>query len=276
LWIPDDKDLYRKAKEYVRVVFVEQPGNYLHANMLSKRLFGRLDGNIVEEGGYFNCGRLSGLGCCAMEFFDEVGELPKHYFQAVGSGSGALAAIRTYGLLDQYKSRKICFHLSQNVPYIPLVTAINKKDDKISTHYHKFVDTACSPMLTSGDPAYNYSGGLLEHINNGTSIFGYGVSNAEIYKMQYEMWNVEKIQILLPAATALAGMVIALKEGKIKADDIIQVNITGCGSFECMAEKGFFYLHPSSDSSAPVEACIDDMSFNKWYDESQEMFHALC
>lgn len=264
IWLPNTEEFYKNAQEFVRLIVLKQPAKYLHASMFAKKLLQKLNDRVLSEGGFFNVGRIAGLGCCALNFFDIIGRIPKHYVQAVGSGSGVLAAIRAYELLDQSQSREISYHLVQNAPYDPLIRAMNSSGRFQPNEHYEFIDTVCSPMLTSGDPAFDYAGGLLESKMSGVSMFGHSVTNSDIYNMHREMQMLEKIQIALPSAAAVAGLLKAKEKGALGPNDIIQVNITGCGETNSKSDEGFFYVNPCC-ASVPEQVSFGGRNFEEWY-----------
>jgi cysteate synthase len=265
LWIPTEKGLRERVSVYVRVVLIDQPGKYSHASMLAENILSLLGDSVIAEGGYFNIGRNCGLSTCALDFYTQTGSLPDHYVQAAGSGVGVLAAMRAYALLDPERSKSISYHLVQNSPYDPLVRAINDGQVFSPLEHYRYIDTVCSPMLTSTDPAFNYPGGIAEAISKGTSTYGYSVNNNEILNMHYEMQELENIQVLLPAAVALAGLLVAKESGKIDPRQTIQVNITGCGEIEAKSKRGFFYLNKSTEEPSPEHISFGGNFFEQWF-----------
>ena len=265
LWIPNEKGLREQVGEYVRVVLIDEPGKYSHASMLAKNIISLLGDSVIAEGGYFNIGRNCGLGTCALDFYSQTGSLPDHYVQAVGSGVGVLAAMRAYALLDPDRSKSISYHLVQNSPYDPLVRAINDGQVFSPLEHYRFIDTVCSPMLTSADPAFNYPGGLADAMSGGIATYGYSVSNNEIFNMHYEMMQLENMQVLLPAAAALSGLLKAKESAKIDPKQTIQVNITGCGEIEAKSKLGFSYLNKSTEEPAPEHISFGGSFFEQWF-----------
>ena len=269
LWLPDEPGLYEKSERFVKAIFVDTPGKYLHASLLAKHIAQAMTGRVLAEGGYFNVGRLSGLGICALNYYDLLGSVPDHYVQAVGSAAGVLAAMRTYDLLQPGSSKGIVYHLVQNIPYTPLVKAIEERQNVVSSDMYPNIDTVCSPMLTSADPAYSHPGGLLQEMLAGTKLIGYGVTNQDIYNLQYEIWSTEGVSVLLPAAAAIGGLLQGIKAGTIGRDQVIQVNLTGLGSIACMADKGFFYVPSALGAQVPEVVSYGGSAFTQWFDQNK-------
>ena len=160
---------YNGYIDSVRKTVVER--NFNDTAKLANLLGAHLDDEVLSEGGYFNIGRTCALGICALSFFDQTGIFPNHFVQAVGSGSGPLSALRAYRLLKENSLEQISFHIIQNYPYVPLVESIKEETNvQVGKYLHK-IDTACAPMLTSGDPAYNYPGGIYHEMNKGNTFY---------------------------------------------------------------------------------------------------------
>jgi len=269
LWLPHEEGLFEKVARFVRLLFIDFPSNYRDASKLAALIGKRYGDDLFMENGFFNIGRNAGLGVCALNFFDTLGRFPENYVQAVGSGTGALAVLRTYKLLDAVAVKGLSCHLVQNAPYTPLVDAIEQQVEGFSLPvYEKYIDTACSPMLTSADPAYEYPGGLRNFIQNGQLIHGYCVTNEEIFRTQYEFWKLENIQLLLPAAAAVAALIKDSNRPDLNKESLIQLNLTGCGDIARQEHNGYFYVpaYPACESSVPQSLCWEMTKFEEWID----------
>jgi len=269
LWLHCEDGLLERVKKYCKVIFVDQPANYRDASKLSRCIAEEIKGSSHEEGGYHNIGRTTGLGICALSFFDTVNDIPDHYVQAVGSGVGVLAALRNYAFLSGDRARDITYHLVQNIPYTPLVDAIERNKSFSVHEYISYIDTSCSPMLTSAEPAYDPSGGMRDAMKSGHHLCGHGATNNEILHAHHEFWRLEGIETTLPAAAAVAMLIKASRTGQIPKGDLIQLNITGCGESALKHDKGYFYV-PASCTSATKECCQDRSQFLKWIDTVRE------
>ncbi len=74
----------------VKLVASKSGGDYFDAIHLSN-LAVQMD-MFVAEGGAKNVARRDGMGTTTLSAADFIGEIPEYYFQAVGSGTGAVAA----------------------------------------------------------------------------------------------------------------------------------------------------------------------------------------
>ena len=78
------------------------------------------------EGGAKNAARRDGMGAVLLAAAQETGRIPDHYFQAVGSGTGAIAAWEmSLRLLEdgRFGGKKMTLHLAQNAPFTPMTDA---------------------------------------------------------------------------------------------------------------------------------------------------------
>ena len=102
----------------VRLAVVRGGGDYSDAIELGNRI-AALPG-FYPEGGARNVARRDGMGTVVLAAVEALGESPRHYFQAVGSGTGAIAAwemslrLRQDGRFGDWLPR---LHLVQNEPF---------------------------------------------------------------------------------------------------------------------------------------------------------------
>ena len=88
--------------------------------------------NISQEGGAKNIARRDGMGTVMLDATVVIGQMPKHYFQAVGSGTGAIACwemairLRKWGWKGWPK-----LNLSQNIPFTQIYNAWKAKRREI-------------------------------------------------------------------------------------------------------------------------------------------------
>ena len=114
--------------------------------------------SIPFEGGVKNIAKRDGLGVVMLEAVSRTGRMPDHYFQAVGSGTGAIAA---WEMAERFISAGIgsklpALHLAQNLPFAPMVKAWNRggrelSPDDLKTEYIELVTTR---VLSNRYPAY--------------------------------------------------------------------------------------------------------------------------
>ena len=81
---------------------------------------------FYPEGGARNAARRDGMGTTVLAAVEASGRIPDHYFQAVGSGTGAIAAWEMSLRLQEdgrFGSGRMKLHLSQNAPFTPMTDA---------------------------------------------------------------------------------------------------------------------------------------------------------
>ena len=99
-------------------------GDYCDAIRLSDKIAG-LPG-FVPEGGARNVARRDGMGTVMLDAAMTMGSMPRHYFQAVGSGTGGIAAYEaSVRLLSDGRFGTVLpvLHLAQSLPCAPLFAA---------------------------------------------------------------------------------------------------------------------------------------------------------
>ena len=190
----------------------------------------------VPEGGAKNVARRDGMGTVMLDAAVTLGRMPDHYFQAVGSGTGAIAAweaaLRLIGD-GRYGTALPRLHLAQNRPFTPLVSAWQQRRRAIDPEIDmpdasNAVQAVMSPVLTNRKPPYSLAGGLFDALL-ATDGRMYAVSNEEGRKAAQLLRDAEGIDPDPAAAIATAALVQAAETGTVGRDDRILLNITGGG-----------------------------------------------
>ncbi len=113
----------------VKIAVLRGNADYFDAIRLG-RIISSMDG-FFAEGGAKNVGRRDGMGVVVLSAAETIGVIPDHYFQAVGSGTGGIAAWEASERLlrdGTYGRRIMHLHLSQNEPFTPIKDAWEKRD----------------------------------------------------------------------------------------------------------------------------------------------------
>ena len=243
LWF--DKPL----KPCVKLITTESGSDYFDAINLSNVVC-TLDGYLAE-GGAKNIARRDGMSTTMMSATTFIGRTPDFYFQAVGSGTGAIAAweanLRFIGD-GRYGSHKARLMVSQNKPFVPMYDAW-RADSRAMLPYdaeqaRKDAAEICAPVLSNRKPPYGLAGGLYDALKdtNGDIL---AVSNDEANAAKVLFEETEGIDIYHAAAVATASLQQAVAKGTVKADDVVMLNITGGGESRFLAEHKIFNLLPS-------------------------------
>ncbi|WP_299967004.1 cysteate synthase [Methanoregula sp.] len=228
------------------VFLVAVRGDYTDAISVSNTL-AAVPG-CVPEGGAKNIARRDGMGTVMLDAAVTVGRIPDQYFQAVGSGTGAIAAweaaLRLIGD-GRYGTRLPRLHLAQNEPFTPMVSAWQEHrreivPEKDMPDAAERVKGVMADVLTNRTPPYGILGGLFDALTatDGTM---YSVSNAAGADAMQLVQDTLDIDLDPAAAVATAALVQAIEKHMVKPDDHILLNLTG-GGYERIRED--FTLNP--------------------------------
>ena len=233
----------------VKLITTESGSDYFDAINLSNVVC-ELDGYLAE-GGAKNIARRDGMGTTMMSATTFIGRTPDFYFQAVGSGTGVIAAWEANlrfiedGRFGSHKARLM---VSQNKPFVPMYDAW-RADSRPMLPYdadqaRRDAAEICAPVLSNRKPPYSLAGGLYDALKdtNGDIL---AVSNAEANAAKALFEKTEGIDIYHAAAVATASLQQAIEKGVVKADDVVMLNITGGGESRFLAERKIFNLLPS-------------------------------
>lgn len=235
--------------ENVKLVAAKSGGDYFDAIHLSNVAV-ELD-KFIPEGGAKNVARRSGMGTTVLSAATTIGQIPDLYFQAVGSGTGAIAAWEANLRLIEdggYGDNKMKLMVSQNKPFTPIHDAWKARsrpmlplDDELA---RKQVEEIDAKVLSNRKPPYSIAGGLYDALvdTNGEVLLA---SNEEAIASAKLFKDTEGIDIHPAAAIATATLIEEAKANNIDKDAIIMLNITGGGEERFKQDKELFYLKPS-------------------------------
>ena len=233
----------------VKFITTESGSDYFDAINLSNVVC-ELDGYLAE-GGAKNIARRDGMSTTMMSATTFIGRTPDFYFQAVGSGTGAIAAweanLRFIGD-GRFGANKARLMVSQNKPFVPMYDAW-KTDSRALLPYdadqaRKDAAEICAPVLSNRKPPYGLAGGLYDALKD-TNGDVFAVSNDEANAAKALFEETEGIDIYHAAAVAAASLQQAVEKGVVKPDDVVMLNITGGGEKRFHAEHELHYLQPS-------------------------------
>lgn len=208
---------------------------------------------FVPEGGAKNVARRDGMGTVMLDATVTTGRIPEHYFQAIGSGTGAIAAWEAAMRLigdGSYGNRLPRLHLAQNKPFTPMVSAWEARRREIIplVDMPDAIDSigkVMSDVLTNRNPPYSICGGLFDALQD-TQGYMYGITNAEGAQAGKLIRDTVGIDPDPAAAIATAALVKAVEKDIIRADDHILLNLTG-GGYERIREDFTLYnVNPSA------------------------------
>lgn len=231
---------FSKSNPYTRLFPIY--GDYYDAISLANQ-FSRVEG-YRSEGGFRNVARRDSVGTILLDAVRLLGHLPDHYFQALGSGPGAIAAYEAAERLivdGRFGKNPPKIHGSQNYPYVPMVEAWERHSRTIDERFQnesakQMIDQTSAHVLTNRFPAYSLTGGMYD-ILQATDGEMYSVTNEEIQQAQTLFEKLEGISIVPEAGVTVASLQQALCKETISPQDTILVNITGGGRKEIRKER---------------------------------------
>jgi len=207
------------------ICLVAVEGDYNQAIVLGESISS--EEGFQAEGGARNIARRDGMGTVMLEAVLRAGKLPHHYFQAVGSGTGGIAAWEASMRLladGRFGERLPRLHLAQNLPCAPIHSAWMDLEGPKSTCPRGMYDD----VLFNRHPPYAIPGGVAEALQS-TNGAVYGVGNEEAKAAEVLFQEAEGIDILPAAAVAVAALIQARRAGRIGDRDHVLLNITGGG-----------------------------------------------
>ena len=206
---------------------------------------------FYAEGGAKNIARRDGMATTVLSAVTTIGRIPDYYFQAVGSGTGAIAAWEANMRLiedGRYGSNLMRLMVSQNAPFLPMYEAwradsraLLPYDDNQARHDAEVID---AKVLSNRRPPYSISGGLFDALKatNGDILMA---DNLQAAKAAELFLQTEGIDIHPAPAIALATLIAEVEKGNIDKSATIMLNITGGGEKRATEGKELWYLKPS-------------------------------
>jgi cysteate synthase len=226
LWLPGSQPIER-----VRLIAVEGSFDYYEAILVADEIARRY--GIDPEGGARNVARRDGLGTVMLEAARSLGSLPRHYFQAIGSGTGAIAvfeAVLRLRVDERFAGAPMPrLHLSQNSPFLPIYrawkegTGIDAEDSWSNAR-----EDVYASVLANRNPPYSLRGGV-KAVLEGSGGDVYAVSSEAARQAAEEFSAAEGIDLEPAAAVAVASVKQAVTVGRLRAGDLVLVNLTGGG-----------------------------------------------
>lgn len=188
---------------------------------------------FLPEGGVKNVGRRDGLATVLLSAFEEMRQLPSYYFQAVGSGTGAIAALEAAkrvrnSMPDTTLPRLM---LCQNLPFTPIFDCwrMNLRSPQGSNNdFRNAIKQVYADELTNWKPPYAIRGGVYDSLteSKGDVLVA---SNAAAQLAADKFLELEGIDIEPAAGVAVACLQDAVAQGRVERDEVILLNITGGG-----------------------------------------------
>ncbi|MDA8433609.1 MAG: cysteate synthase [Nitrospiraceae bacterium] len=200
------------------------------------------------EGGVKNIAKRDGLGSVLLEGVATIGRLPEHYFQAVGSGTGAVGVweMAERFLRDgRYGSKLPALHLAQNLPFAPMLKAWEKGSRDLFREdlRSELIGQITTRVLSTRYPAYSVKGGVYDALSAAGGRM-YGIVNKDVYRAMDLFEETEGIDIVPAAGVAVAALKEAAGRDIIKKGETVLLNITGGGEKRLGKEKRTYDVEP--------------------------------
>lgn len=246
----------------VKLIVTESGSDYFDAISLADKALHSC--HFFDEGGAKNVARRDGMGTSFLSATTTIGRIPDYYFQAVGSGTGAVAAWEANLRLiedGRYGNHKARLIVSQNAPFAPIYEAwqAGSRDIPHYDDYHARRDAAIidAKVLSNRRPPYNTTGGLYDALKdtNGNVMI---VTNTAARKAAQLFERLEGVDIHPAAAVATASLIRAVQSGAVDKSATISLNITGGGERCYKATRREMYtLTPSA--TFRIDASTDEV-----------------
>ena len=257
------------------IFLIAVDGDYSDAIAAGKQI-AKLKG-LIEEGGVKNVARRDGMGVVELEAAFAMNGLPDYYFQAVGSGTGAIAAWEAFSRLigdGRFGDKMPRIVIAQNLPFAPMVSAwqagravlIADKDMRDAANAIKKL---YADVLSTRHPPYSIKGGVYDMLVN-TDGRMYGITNDEARGAEKLFEGEEGIDLDPAASVAVASLLKAVDAGVVKREDTILLNITGGGYKRLKKECKLYGIEARMELQPSEHLALDVVER-----ELREFFRAL-
>jgi len=212
----------------------------------------------LAEGGAKNVARRDGMGTTFLSAAACIGRIPEHYFQAVGSGTGAIAAWEANLRLNgdgRFGTHLARLHLSQNAPFQVLVDSWNARSRELilpdPPTARAQISQINAKVLANRHPPWSPTGGLYDALE-ATDGAMYAVSNEDARTAGSLFRRLEGIEPSPAASVAVASLIQAVEQGEVGREESISLNITGGGFARARAELDTHPLTPDIIAGAAL------------------------
>ena len=259
LWF--DKPL----NECVKIIASPKGSDYFDAIALSD--IACKSDMFMAEGGAKNVARRDGMGTTLLSAVEFIGRIPDAYFQAIGSGTGTIAAWENNLRLiedGRYGTHKMKLYPSQNAPFTIMYDSWKIHSRELVPMTPEEAREAASiidaKVLSNRKPPYSLAGGLYDAMDDAGGTI-YKVDNQQLHEWKDKFLALEGIDIHYAAAVAVASLVQAVEEGTVGKRDVIMLNITGGGEELAKSEKEIVYATPHLvlDPAQPEDTLISQI-----------------
>ena len=246
----------------VKIIASPKGSDYFDAIALSDKVCA--DPAFMAEGGAKNVARRDGMGTTLLSAIEKTGRIPDAYFQAIGSGTGTIAVwennLRLIGD-GRWGSHKMRLYPSQNDPFTIMYDSWKQHSRQLvemtPDQARKAAADIDAKVLSNRKPPYSLAGGLFDAMEDaGGDMFK--VTNDQLRFWKKRFLELEGIDIHDAPAVAVASLAQAVREGAVKKDEMIMLNITGGGEELARSGQKVVYARPQLilDPDLPAEEII--------------------
>ncbi len=245
MWLPEE------VTDSVHIIQMGKDCDYTDSIHLAERIASLP--KMLSEGGARNVARRDGMGTVMLDAAFHIKQMPDHYFQAIGSGTGGIAAWEaSLRLLEdgRFGSKLPQLHLAQNLPFAPIYNAWKSRRREILKHIDMpnpkhLISKMYADILSNREPPYSITGGVYDALQS-THGSMYGITNNEAKSAQKLFEKLEGIDIFPPASVAVAALIKAVDSQKVTKDSLILLNITGGGLKRLKQDYELYKLKPNA------------------------------
>lgn len=233
----------------VKVVSLVGFQDYYDAITFADRVC-RLNGFFLE-GGVKNIGRRDGIGTTMLNAVETIGRLPDYYFQAIGSGAGAIAVheaatrLISDGKFGQQLPRLM---LSQNFPFVPIYHSWKSQQRQFLSVNRdvgkKQIQQIVADVLSNQRPPYGVKGGVFDVLkeSQGDMLVAENLETLQAIELFKES---EGVDIDPAAGVALATLIKATRHELIDFKALVLLHITGGRHYECRLNRRLLPVEPT-------------------------------
>ena len=243
----EDLWFHKSLHSCVKLIAVPHGCDYYDAITLGEKLAS--DPRYLLEGGAKNVARRDGMGTTVLSCAEVMERIPDAYFQAVGSGTGAIAAWENAERLakdGRFGENKMRVYVAQNEPFTLMYDSWKAGSralvDLDAEEGRSRAEQVLATVLSNRKPPYSLSGGLYDVLKASDGDF-YLASNNEIIYWLLQFRNREGYDLLPAACVAVAALAKAVRDGAVRKDEYVMLNCTGGGTLGSMA-RGYVLKEP--------------------------------
>ena len=263
--VPQDNlhDLWfhKKLHRCVKLIAAPHGCDYYDAIILGEKL--ARNPRFFLEGGARNVARRDGMGTTLLSYVEKAGRIPDAYFQAVGSGTGAIAAWENAERLaadGRFGENKMRVYVAQNKPFTLIHDSWKSQSRELAAldpeAGRRSAEVILAKVLANRKPPYSLSGGLFDVLRaSGGDTFA--CTNDDIMYWLLQFRNLEGYDLLPAPCAAVAALAQAVRDGVVRKDEYVMLNCTGGGFLASMA-RGYVFKEPDLvlDPGLPAEEII--------------------